>query len=268
MTRIIVLIMLLAAQLLSAQNFNGVVTYKTDRKMDFRMDSTKVSSEMQKQLHEMMRKQFQKEFTLRFNTSESTYKEEASLEAPQPAGMQVIMLGGGEADELYKNIKEERFSSKRDMMGKTFLVKDQLNKFDWELINETKKIGNYVCFKAEAKRTVRDFAPLNEETTEEEPEEREITITAWYTLEIPIGNGPENYWGLPGLILETNDGSQRILCSKIVLNPKKKIEITEPVKGKIVNEEKYEEIMQKKVKEMRDRMPRRDENSFQIRVRG
>jgi GLPGLI family protein len=34
---------------------------------------------------------------------------------------------------------------------------------------------------------------------------KDVTITAWYTPEIPVNQGPEN-WGLPGLILEINDG--------------------------------------------------------------
>jgi predicted GIY-YIG superfamily endonuclease len=53
---------------------------------------------------------------------------------------------------------------------------------------------------------------------------KEISITAWYTPEIPINQGPENYWGLPGLILEVTDGKTVILCSKLVLNTKEKKE--------------------------------------------
>ena len=48
----------------------------------------------------------------------------------------------------------------------------------------------------------------------------EVQITAWYTPDIPINQGPENYWGLPGLILEINEPELIILCSKVVLNTK------------------------------------------------
>jgi GLPGLI family protein len=50
---------------------------------------------------------------------------------------------------------------------------------------------------------------------------KDVTITAWYTPE----TSKSRSWkllGLPGLILEINDGKTVILCSKIVLNLKKK----------------------------------------------
>ena len=48
---------------------------------------------------------------------------------------------------------------------------------------------------------------------------KEIEITAWYTPQIPINQGPGEYWGLPGLILEINADRTTILCSKIIMNP-------------------------------------------------
>ncbi len=269
MIRILMLFFIINS--ISAQEFQGIVIYQTDRKMDMKMDSTKVSSEMQKQITEMMRKQFQKEYTLRFSKSESLYKEEESLGAPQPAGMQMVMIGRDGSEVFYKNIKEERFSSQRDMMGKTFLVKDTLEKIDWKLENETKKIGNYTCYKATAKRkiSIPDGFDVDEET-QKQAEENEITITAWYTPMIPISNGPSSYWGLPGLILEANDGSESILCSKIVLNPKKKMAISEPTKGKKITAEKFETLVTKKSKEMQEmhRRNRDDENVIEYRIGG
>lgn len=81
---------------------------------------------------------------------------------------------------------------------------------------------------------------------------KEVVITAWYSPEIPVNQGPENYWGLPGLILEVNDGQTTILCSKIVLNSKEKVEIKPSTKGKEVTQKEYNEIVMKKMKEMRE----------------
>jgi GLPGLI family protein len=63
---------------------------------------------------------------------------------------------------------------------------------------------------------------------------KDVTITAWYTPEIPESRS--KLLGLPGLILEINDGKTVILCSKIVLNPKEKTVIKAPVKGKVISQ--------------------------------
>jgi GLPGLI family protein len=77
-------------------------------------------------------------------------------------------------------------------------------------------------------------------------------ITAWYTPEIPVNQGPEGYWGLPGLILEVNDGKTIILCTKVVMNTKEKAEIKAPSAGKIVTQKEYDEIFTAKMKEMEE----------------
>jgi GLPGLI family protein len=81
---------------------------------------------------------------------------------------------------------------------------------------------------------------------------KEVIITAWYTPEIPVNQGPEGYWGLPGLILEVNDGKTIILCSKVVMNAKEKVEIKAPNKGKEVTQKEYDEIVTAKMKEMQE----------------
>ncbi|MEN9326091.1 MAG: hypothetical protein RI943_512, partial [Bacteroidota bacterium] len=79
---------------------------------------------------------------------------------------------------------------------------------------------------------------------------KEVTVTAWYCPEIPVNQGPDEYWGLPGLIMEVNDGKTVIMCSKLVLNVKEKIEIKAPTGGDKVTQKEYDDIMIKKMKEM------------------
>ena len=40
----------------------------------------------------------------------------------------------------------------------------------------------------------------------DDPEIKLTQIEAWYTLQIPLKQGPAEYWGLPGLILEGKCG--------------------------------------------------------------
>ncbi|WP_299889027.1 GLPGLI family protein [uncultured Lacinutrix sp.] len=81
---------------------------------------------------------------------------------------------------------------------------------------------------------------------------KEVEVVAWYTMQIPVNQGPGEYWGLPGLILEVNSGKTTILCSKIVMNPDEKEEIKRPAKGKEVTRKEYNEIIKKKMEEMRE----------------
>ena len=81
---------------------------------------------------------------------------------------------------------------------------------------------------------------------------KEEEVVAWYTMQIPVNNGPGDFWGLPGLILEINSGRTTILCSKIVMNPEEKIEIKKPSKGQEVTRAEYTETVTKKMAEMRE----------------
>jgi GLPGLI family protein len=156
-------------------------------------------------------------------------------------------------------------------MGKEFLIQDSLPNLQWKMEGETRVIGGYNCFKATAVRVAsktdfRNFRPKKEDAAATKPADaakktnlmdaldmpKETIITAWYTPEIPVNQGPENYWGLPGLILEVNDGKTVILCSKVVLNPKVKTEIKAATKGKVTTQKEFDEIVLKKMEEFRD----------------
>ena len=276
--KFVVAIAIMATSTLSAQDFQGVATYKTSRKLNIQLDSTQVNSEMHDQMMAMLKKQFQKTFLLTFDKESSIYKEDEVLEQPQVGGanVSVVMLGDGASDILYKNTKENRFSNYTDLYGKIFLVKDSIENIEWTLENETKNIGEYTCYKAtfsEEVEVVESGMSINGDKDLSEPETRTETrvTTAWYTPQIPVNNGPGRYQGLPGLILEINDGQQTIICSKIVMNPEDSVTIKEPTKGKVVNQTEFDAIMEKKQQEMMERYnPRdgRDGETFHIRIGG
>jgi len=276
--KMLVLAVVLLVTKVHAQDFQGIATYKSKRKIEIKLDSTQVNSEMQQRMMESLKKQFEKTFNLTFNKEESIYKEEEALSPPQPAGMQIVMISTSGADIIYKNIKEDRFTNQNDVFGKIFLIKDKLNKTDWKLESESKNIGEYTCFKAtttrEREKRVGGISINRDKDLdakeEKAPEMETITITAWYTPQIPVSTGPGNYHGLPGLILEVNDGSETVICSKIVLNPNDKVDISEPKKGKVVTQVEFDEIMEKKMEEMNERYnsKRSDGHEIQIKIGG
>ncbi|MDB2419631.1 GLPGLI family protein [Flavobacteriaceae bacterium] len=259
-----------------AQDFSGRAIYKTHRKSSFELDSTTIAANpgIQEQMEAQMRKMFQKTFTLDFTKSESMYKEEQELDAPKGpsanGGVMVMVMGGnGSSDILYKNISENRMAHKTELMGKVFLIKDNLEAYDWELTGETKNIGNYTCYKAVYEKEEEDIQiDMIDGEVKEEKVTKKRTLVVWYTTDVPISNGPNNYGGLPGLILEVNDGDLTIVCSELVLNPKEAKEIKEPVKGKIVTREKFSKISLEKTKEMMDRYRSRDGKGIEIKIGG
>jgi len=256
----ILLLLMVFSTSLFAQDFQGVATYKSYRKIDLKGNDNQ-SKAMQKQIQEQLQKQMQREYTLTFTRNESIYKENEKLAAPAPSSGGFKITIESSSDVLYKNIKENRYVEESEIFNKQFLVKDSLNNNQWKLGNETKNIGEYTCYKATFSEEVetKTFIDGSLESVQEE----RIT-TAWYTPQIPVNNGPQNFHGLPGLILEINDGSLTLICSKIIMNPKETIEIKEPEKGKVVSQEKFDAIMEKKNKEMMDRMHSRKKDGSNV----
>lgn len=267
-----------------AQDFQGMAVYESKTSTsDFktRMEGNKnMTPDMIKGIEERMKKAFEKTFILHFDKSASIYKEEEKLEAVEQGGgggfrMMTSFAGGG--GTYYKNVKEKSYTVDKELMGKEFLVKDTLTNIKWKMEAETRLIGGYNCYKATAilpvnKTDFRNFRPRDDKSAKaegnkdkklEEGEKKssildmvevpkEQVITAWYTPEIPVNQGPEGYWGLPGLILEVNDGKTVILCSKIVLNPKEKVVIKPVSKGKVISQKLFDETMIQKMEEMRE----------------
>lgn len=250
--KLIILTIALVVTKVSAQDFQGVATYKSHRKFDFKLDEDGKNSEMRKQLHEQLKKQFQQEYTLTFDKNQSLYKKNEKLATPSPVsnGIQITVSDG--SDLLYKNIKENRFVNETEIYGKQFLIKDSLSGNQWKLGTETKNIGEYTCFNATFEEEYKT-QKLTDDGNMETVTKTRIT-TAWYTPQIPVSNGPQRFQGLPGLILEINDGKLTLICSKLVINPGETIEINEPKKGKEVTQKEFDEIMEKKSKEMMENM--------------
>ena len=261
------------------KDFQGMAVYESKTSTsDFkkRFEGNKdITPEMQKTIEERMKGMFEKTFILNFDKNTSIYKEEEKLDAPgtQSGGMRMMssMMGGG--GTFYKNVKDKSYIVDKEFMGKEFLVKDSLPTLKWKMESETREIGGYMCMKATAirpasKTDFRNFRPKKAAEKKEGDKAdvkdkktnfmdeiempKDITVIAWYSPEIPINNGPENYWGLPGLILEINDGKTTILCSKIVLNAKEKVQIKAPTKGSEISQKEYDETVIKKMEEFRE----------------
>ena len=249
---------------LSAQKFQGKAYYFSKSKMELGNWGARMSEAQKKQIQNRLKNRLEKKYILNFNMQESTFLEEEKIDAI--SGATDSWGGYFSRGDLHKNIKKNELTQSQEFYGKRFLVKDKLLKIEWSLGTETKTIGKYTCYKAAAMIPKSDlnwfdfsWSDLRQNNdpskTTQEPL---IVIEAWYTPQIPIAQGPAEYGGLPGLILEVSAGNTTLLCSEIILNPKEKITISIPEKGEHISKKEYASNIRKKMLEMRNnRMGRR-----------
>ena len=250
-----------------AREFQAKAYYFSKSKMELGNWGARLSEVQKKQIEARMKNRLEKGYVLSFNKEESLFVEEDQLDAISGA---TDSWGKNFAPGVqYKNVKTNTQLQEQEFYGKKFLVNDVLQPIEWKLESDTKKIGNYTCFKATASIPSNELAWYSfswdnlRETSEPESDSvqtKEIKITlieAWYAPQIPVRHGPLEYWGLPGLILEVSADNTTMLCSKLVLNPDEVIEIEAPSKGKKVTKLEYRTIINDKMVEFRDNRMRR-----------
>jgi GLPGLI family protein len=272
------IVLLYALNTFAQNDFQGKAYYMSKTTMDMdQWGGREMSPDQKKRIEENMKSFLEKEYILTFNKSESIYKEDEKLEAPGSGrgwgGFASSFTGGPK----YKNVKNQELLQDQEFFGKQFLIKDDLKPLEWKMGTETKQIGQYTCFKATATKVLDEFdwrsmrrrtppPPKKKDSTDsgdsakadsDDPMNeievpKTIEVVAWYTPQIPINQGPDDYWGLPGLILEVNADRTTILCTKIVMNPEEKEDINKPKKGDEVTQAQYNDIVTKKMTEMRE----------------
>ena len=144
-------------------------------------------------------------------------------------------------EEIYKNFNTNIYIKKREFLNKDYLIKDNLNKLNWVLKNETIKIGDFNCKKALLSSS-------------------QGATVVWYTDQIPLNEGPSMYYGLPGLIIKVEAKDRDYSLIKFEkLN--KIFEIEKPSKGLITSLVDFEKIVEKSKKSIIEENIYEDNNS-------
>jgi len=197
----------------------GIALIKTNPKLF--LESKRIDNEVSSIINTVR-------FKLTFNGNQSIFKPDNFLELKNNM-YYPLAIGIYPGNFYYMNNKEHIIYWQKDSYGQKFLVKMPIPV--WKLYNTTKKIGNYICYKA---------------TTIKKSKERKgilkMPVTVWYSPDIPISFGPLGYGGLPGLIVELTIDNERYYVDKINLNPKHKIVIKAPTNGKMVTKDQFDEI--------------------------
>jgi GLPGLI family protein len=208
MNKIIIYTLLILSQITYSQHpFLGVVEYTIEPMESFNASKIADDKSYEPSKKREMVEIFSKPayFTMEFNANESLYKskvETMKSDAKQESKLNFLQtFGGGASGIYYSNFKEKLTLAQKISLGEQVLISYQFP--EWELTTESKKIGEFLCYKAIKKQTNNKTKGLD---------------VAWYSPEIPVQFGPTKYVGLPGLVLEVIAGKIRFTATKIQLN--------------------------------------------------
>lgn len=77
-----------------------------------------------------------------------------------------------------------------------YLLEENIPYQEWKIHDETREVMGYTCQKATCSFRGRDY-------------------NAWFTMDIPVNDGPYKFYGLPGLILSIEDTKSEVKLNAI-----------------------------------------------------
>ena len=184
-----------------SQLFSGKVTYNATllkSQNQLNLDTIKSSIRAKKMLSDLLYNKNTLEYTLKFNENKSIFEKKKQLEIKKNILLEV-RLGKG---SFYYDREFNDLIYRRETYGETFLI--SYPETEWKVTNETKKINGYLCGKAIT--TIVENSRVK----------RTSTIIAWFAFDLPYNFGPNQFIGLPGLVLELNYiGKYKLNATKI-----------------------------------------------------
>ncbi|WP_299522424.1 GLPGLI family protein [uncultured Lutibacter sp.] len=231
---IFILVMLFNASKACAQKLSGEVIYQYRVYNDFlKLDSLsenkneRVKGVISAVNESLINYQEFFKFSLIFDEDSSNYFWNNMLQNDSMGTMKFAKILTSSNSFYYTSLKDSVTIEARDFYEKKIIIKRTIKDLHWELINESKKIGDYICFKATTTKKAK----------------KNIVVEAWYTPQIPNGFGPKEYSGLPGLILELKEGDIHYYSNRILLNPNDRKKIVKNLKGEIMSFDQFNNFL-------------------------
>ncbi len=131
---------------------------------------------------------------------------------------------------FHRNFENEKRTDLIEILGKTYLVQDSLQKIDWKVMNQIKEVAGFICMKAVTEDKVKGQK-----------------IVAWFTGDIPVASGPEQMFGLPGMVLEldADDGTVTVVATSVEMKKLDKELVLPKLKGKKVTNKDFDAVVSK-----------------------
>jgi GLPGLI family protein len=154
----------------------------------------------------------------------------------------IISFGGG-GNTIFYDLLLKTVVVETDLADEKLFVKKEIGKYKWNITSETKYINDYLCYKAIANISYNDFRG-----------KENYNIVTWFCPEFPYPLGPDEYFGLPGLVFEAHQENSKI---KFVLKRiEKTVEnapINYPYDQKTMSEQEFTDFFNKVMNEIIDK---------------
>ncbi len=230
---------------------SGKVIYKGVLDVQPRIDRIKADTTNSKRMRDMLLKTTEEVkpvyFTMVFTKNECSVKKEKKPLRIDGKRTFNLAYNQDHSIEIYTNLSKNEKRIYRTVMGEEVLIIAK-NDLKWQLLNETKKIGKYMCYKAVSEITVATIKG-----------DKQQSFTAWYTPEIPVSFTPRGFNNLPGLVIQMKYRDFTYTAEEIKLSDKE-ITITPPNTGERLNAEEFlqkEREIWKGIKEIGERIKKR-----------
>lgn len=208
---------------------------------------------------------------LLFNGAQSLYKNLPEEQDQMPTGsmeggggrMFMRMGGGGPNDETFRDYENEKMVESRELGPKKYLIEDSLRTMKWKLEQDTMTINGKLCYKATTnmpapnRGSFRTTTTANGQQVSDSTRNRPQTppqpmqVVAWYCPDYETQAGPENFFGLPGLIMKVDVDNGFMVTTAQTIGELDKQVVKAPTTGKKITREEYRKMMEQQFQGMR-----------------
>ncbi|MDO6490130.1 MULTISPECIES: GLPGLI family protein [unclassified Cellulophaga] len=163
-------------------------------------------------------------YSLKISNNNSVFKVVESLDNDSKNNTlkkAAISIGGTNGD-FYINKQDSTAILNKTLLDANFRV--LLKQKKWKIHKENKLIGKHLCYKATTIDTVNNSKGTHQ-----------FKVNVWFTTQLPPYFGPSAYCGLPGLILEVENGKMKLTATEVSIV--KPFKIRKPKSGKLITED-------------------------------
>lgn len=176
----------LGASLLAQSEKESIrATYKAEFIFDYEQSKDMFPKNLQPAFKSAIAQGVFVDFILESNNTLSVFKPDVKLNNAQDESNMVVQeILSSEKNPLYKDFSKNEYYKQYDINVKSYLVKEKLLDFNWQLTKDKSVINGYNVIKA-----------IGEDRDGNK-------FTAWYSPEIKYKDGPYYFANLPGLIMQ------------------------------------------------------------------